>query len=115
MGSNLCSSQAYYLRDQDAWTKIDYSAKADAWMKPLSRGKETGLVEIPANWCALCDVGQPVCGAHDNGAQVSGRSSAHDASELSTHARSVSKLYAGSSSLVRIRMDGCVVSAVRGR
>lgn len=45
------SSQAYYLRDQDLWTKIDYQAKAETWMKPLVRGKETGLVEIPANWC----------------------------------------------------------------
>ncbi|PSR73309.1 hypothetical protein PHLCEN_2v10837 [Hermanssonia centrifuga] len=49
--SNMAhDSQAYYLRDQDTWTKIDYAAKAEAWMKPLSRGKETGLVEIPANW-----------------------------------------------------------------
>lgn len=47
-----CSSQAYYLRDQDQWTKIDYSARAHAWMKPLKRGEETGLVEIPANWWA---------------------------------------------------------------
>ncbi|KAF8141372.1 glycoside hydrolase/deacetylase [Boletus edulis] len=43
-------SQAHYLRDEDYWTKIDYSAKAEAWMKPLTKGKETGLVEIPANW-----------------------------------------------------------------
>lgn len=45
------SSQAYYLRDEDRWTKIDYSAEAGTWMKPLQRGKPTGLVEIPANWC----------------------------------------------------------------
>ena len=44
------SSQAYYLRDEDTWTKINYTAKAEAWMKPLNRGKETGIVEIPANW-----------------------------------------------------------------
>ena len=44
------SSQAYYLRDQDIWTKIDYKSKAETWMKPLVRGKETGLVEIPGNW-----------------------------------------------------------------
>ncbi|KAG0698192.1 carbohydrate esterase family 4 protein [Suillus ampliporus] len=43
-------SQTYYLRDEDTWTKIDYQAKAHTWMKPLQRGKETGLVEIPANW-----------------------------------------------------------------
>ncbi|EMD40264.1 hypothetical protein CERSUDRAFT_110870 [Gelatoporia subvermispora B] len=49
--SNMAhDSQPYYLRDQDLWTKIDYKAKAETWMKPLVRGKETGLVEIPANW-----------------------------------------------------------------
>lgn len=40
----------YYLRDEDTWTNIDYQAKAHTWMKPLQRGKETGVVEIPANW-----------------------------------------------------------------
>ncbi|KAH0836861.1 carbohydrate esterase family 4 protein [Lanmaoa asiatica] len=48
---NFPSSQAYYLRDEDYWTKIDYSAKAETWMKPLTKGNETGIVEIPANWC----------------------------------------------------------------
>ncbi|KAL4245833.1 Peptidoglycan deacetylase PgdA-like protein [Abortiporus biennis] len=49
--SNMAhDSQAYYLRDQDLWTKIDYQNDAKSWMKPLVRGKETGLVEIPANW-----------------------------------------------------------------
>ncbi|KAH7926010.1 carbohydrate esterase family 4 protein [Leucogyrophana mollusca] len=42
--------QSYYLRDQDTWTKIDYKAQAHTWMKPLQKGNETGLVEIPANW-----------------------------------------------------------------
>lgn len=42
--------EPYYVRVGDTWTKIDYSAKAEAWMKPLIRGEETGLVEIPANW-----------------------------------------------------------------
>ncbi|KAG6808604.1 hypothetical protein H0H93_016708, partial [Arthromyces matolae] len=42
--------QAYYLRDDDSWTKVDYSAQARTWMKPLRRGKDTGLVCIPANW-----------------------------------------------------------------
>jgi len=42
--------QAYYMRDTDTWTKIDYKAKATTWMKPLKKGKETGLVCIPANW-----------------------------------------------------------------
>ncbi|KAG2754887.1 carbohydrate esterase family 4 protein [Suillus brevipes Sb2] len=49
--SNMChDSQMYYLRDEDTWTKIDYKAKAHTWMKPLQKGKETGLVEIPGNW-----------------------------------------------------------------
>ncbi|KAK7696101.1 hypothetical protein QCA50_000744 [Cerrena zonata] len=49
--SNMAhDSQAYYLRDQDLWTKIDYQSKAETWMQPLVRGKETGIVEIPANW-----------------------------------------------------------------
>jgi len=42
--------QASYLRDQDSWTKIDFSQEASSWMKPLVRGKPTGLVEIPASW-----------------------------------------------------------------
>lgn len=42
--------QAYYLRAGDSWTKIDYSKPASHWMKPLVKGQETGLVEIPANW-----------------------------------------------------------------
>jgi len=42
--------QAYYLRDEDHWTKIDFTKPAAEWMKPLIRGKETGLVEIPASW-----------------------------------------------------------------
>lgn len=40
----------YYVRVGDSWTKIDYSQHPDTWMKPLERGTETGLVEIPANW-----------------------------------------------------------------
>jgi peptidoglycan-N-acetylglucosamine deacetylase len=40
----------YYVRVGDEWTRIDYSKKPKSWMKPLSRGKETGLIEIPANW-----------------------------------------------------------------
>lgn len=40
----------YYVRVGDSWTKIDYSADAESWMKPLVRGQETNLVEIPANW-----------------------------------------------------------------
>ncbi|KAF5496963.1 hypothetical protein K456DRAFT_1726913 [Colletotrichum gloeosporioides 23] len=40
----------YWLRVGDEWTKIDYSKHPDTWMKPLVRGEETGLVEIPASW-----------------------------------------------------------------
>lgn len=40
----------YYVRVGDSWTKIDYSQPPDSWMKPLTRGEETDLVEIPANW-----------------------------------------------------------------
>jgi len=40
----------YYVRVGDSWSKIDYSQPAETWMKPLVRGQETDLVEIPANW-----------------------------------------------------------------
>lgn len=41
----------YYVRVGDSWTNIDYEAEsAKDWMKPLVRGKETDLVEIPASW-----------------------------------------------------------------
>lgn len=40
----------YYVRVGDHWTCIDYSKSPDHWMKPLQRGAETALVEIPANW-----------------------------------------------------------------
>jgi len=41
----------YRVRVGDSWTKIDYSASsAEEWMKPLVRGHETALIEIPANW-----------------------------------------------------------------
>lgn len=42
--------QAYYLPVGESWTKIDYSKKAQDWMKPLEHGDPTGLVEIPTNW-----------------------------------------------------------------
>jgi peptidoglycan/xylan/chitin deacetylase (PgdA/CDA1 family) len=42
--------EPYYVRVGDSWTKIDYSQPAETWMKPLVRGGETDLVEIPANW-----------------------------------------------------------------
>jgi len=40
----------YYVRVGDRWTKIDYSKPAAQWMQPLVRGRETDLIEIPANW-----------------------------------------------------------------
>ena len=43
--------EPYYVRVGDQWTPIDYSLpSAHDWMKPLVRGEETDLVEIPANW-----------------------------------------------------------------
>lgn len=42
--------QPYYVRTGDTWTKIDYSKSARDWMKPLVRGTETDLIEVPANW-----------------------------------------------------------------
>ena len=42
--------EPYYVRVGDAWTPIDYSKSAAEWMKPLERGSETDLIEIPANW-----------------------------------------------------------------
>jgi len=40
----------YYARVGDSWTKIDYSKHPSHWMKPLVRGEETDLIEIPASW-----------------------------------------------------------------
>ncbi|MEH6545690.1 MAG: polysaccharide deacetylase [Sneathiella sp.] len=40
----------YYVRVGDSWTKIDYSKKAEEWMKPLVRGVESDLIEIPSSW-----------------------------------------------------------------
>jgi peptidoglycan-N-acetylglucosamine deacetylase len=42
--------EPYYVRVGDSWTTIDYSRPAETWMAPLVRGRETDLVEIPANW-----------------------------------------------------------------
>jgi peptidoglycan/xylan/chitin deacetylase (PgdA/CDA1 family) len=42
--------EPYYVRVGDSWTKIDYSKAPKEWMKPLVRGQETNLVEIPASW-----------------------------------------------------------------
>jgi peptidoglycan/xylan/chitin deacetylase (PgdA/CDA1 family) len=40
----------YYVRVGDSWTNINYEQPAETWMKPLVRGKETNLIEIPGNW-----------------------------------------------------------------
>ncbi len=40
----------FYVRVGDSWTKIDYSKHPDEWMKPLVRGRETDLIDIPGSW-----------------------------------------------------------------
>ena len=40
----------FYVRVGDSWTPIDYSKHPDHWMKPLVRGQETDLIDIPGNW-----------------------------------------------------------------
>lgn len=40
----------YYCRVGDSWSKIDYSKHPSNWMKPIQRGEETDLIEIPASW-----------------------------------------------------------------
>lgn len=40
----------YRVRVGDSWTKINYAQHPETWMKPLVRGHETDLIEIPANW-----------------------------------------------------------------
>ncbi len=40
----------YWARKGDTWTKIDYSKRAEEWMKPLVRGEEIDLIKIPGNW-----------------------------------------------------------------
>ena len=42
--------EPYYVRVGDSWHSINYEKPASEWMKPLTRGVETDLVEIPANW-----------------------------------------------------------------
>lgn len=42
--------ECYYVRVGDRWTNIDYAQPAETWMKPLERGQETDLIEIPASW-----------------------------------------------------------------
>lgn len=40
----------YYARVGDRWSKIDYSKHPDTWMKPLQRGTETDVIEMPVSW-----------------------------------------------------------------
>ncbi|WP_071000369.1 polysaccharide deacetylase [Methylobacterium sp. C1] len=40
----------YRLRVGDSWVPIDYGQPAANWMRPLLRGKETRLIEIPVSW-----------------------------------------------------------------
>jgi peptidoglycan-N-acetylglucosamine deacetylase len=40
----------FYARVGDAWTKIDFAAQADRWMKPMDHGHEVDLVEFCGNW-----------------------------------------------------------------
>jgi peptidoglycan-N-acetylglucosamine deacetylase len=40
----------FYVRVGDSWTLIDYSKHPDEWMKPLVRGEETDLIDIPGSW-----------------------------------------------------------------
>ena len=42
--------EPYYVRTGDSWTKVDYKKPASEWMKPLRRGTETDLIELPASW-----------------------------------------------------------------
>lgn len=49
------------MRDEDSWTKINYSEKAESWMKPLRKGNETGLVCIPANWLVTAATQRYLC------------------------------------------------------
>jgi hypothetical protein len=60
------SCQAFYMRDSDTWHKIDYATDAAKWMKPLSKGNETGLVCIPANWYVVnpLDILSKFCLSH---------------------------------------------------
>ena len=42
--------ECYRLRTGDSWTPIDYSRPASSWMKPLVRGTESSLIEVPVSW-----------------------------------------------------------------
>ena len=40
----------FYVRVGDSWTRIDYSKHPSEWMKPLVRGEQTDLIDIPGSW-----------------------------------------------------------------
>lgn len=40
----------FYARVGDQWTKIDFAARADEWMRPMAHGHEVDLVEFCGNW-----------------------------------------------------------------
>ncbi len=40
----------FYVRVGDSWTPIDYAKQPEEWMKPLVRGTETDLIDIPGSW-----------------------------------------------------------------
>lgn len=42
--------QCYYAPTAEKIYPIDYDKDPDTWMKPLEYGKETDVIEIPANW-----------------------------------------------------------------
>ncbi|MBO0730033.1 MAG: polysaccharide deacetylase [Acidimicrobiaceae bacterium] len=42
--------EPYFVRVGESWTKIDLSRPAESWMRPLERGTQLDLVEIPASW-----------------------------------------------------------------
>lgn len=40
----------FYARVGDQWTKIDFAAEAEKWMRPMTHGHEVDLVEFCGNW-----------------------------------------------------------------
>jgi peptidoglycan-N-acetylglucosamine deacetylase len=40
----------FYARVGDRWTKIDFTERAQRWMRPLEHGREVDLVEFCGNW-----------------------------------------------------------------
>ncbi len=40
----------FYARVGDQWTKIDFAASAERWMRPMAHGHEVDLVEFCGSW-----------------------------------------------------------------